>query len=136
MAGITPAPTMGLFLLHLGLDKGVDLMITGGGGGILDLMGVEVNEHHRWHVTVVVIGVPLRQTKAVGIAILHEVDIHLLEDLRDGIVVSTPREGGVGREGGCCQTPFKKRADMHLLGRMGTQKQARSKLEKEIAGGF
>ena len=50
---------MGLFLLHLGLDKGVDLMIAGGGGGILDLMGVEVDEHHRWHVTVVVIGIPL-----------------------------------------------------------------------------
>ena len=26
---------------------------------------------------------------------------------------------GVGFMGGCCQTPFKKRADMHLLGRWG-----------------
>ena len=44
----------------------------------------------------------------------------------------------VGRRAkrGCCQTPFKKRADMHLLGSMGTQKQAISKLKKEIAGGF
>jgi hypothetical protein len=44
-----------------------------------------------------------------------------------------------GTEGGCCQTPFKKRADMHLLGRAtyGNSETGQAKIgKKEIAGGF